>query len=66
MKIPALPETASMRPLLIIESMVSSGLNDDARSPPTTIPMNREELTYLVISASPIAMTGGTSAQNVA
>ena len=65
-KIPALPETAEIKPSVVILSIAWMGLKflTDKR-PPTKIPTKSEEYTSLVIRASPIAIIGGKSDQSV-
>ena len=63
---PALPSTALIRPVETTLSMAAVTEPPQANMPPTTMPMNREEKTSLVIRASPMATTGGTRAQKVA
>ena len=62
---PALSEMAAMIPSLTIISSVATGAKSQANSAPMTTPMKRDEYASLVISASVIAMIGGTSAQKV-
>ena len=64
-KMPALSATAVMRPSLTIISIVATGEKLQAKSAPMTTPMKRDEYASLVISASVMAMIGGTSAQKV-
>ena len=42
-KIPAVPETESIKPVVVILSTVRIGLNPVASKPPTTIPIKSEE-----------------------
>ena len=63
---PAVPETADISPSLTILSSAVTGFQLAARSPPRTIPINREEYTSFVIRARAMATSGGTNAQNVA
>ena len=65
MKIPAVPDTAAIRPSFTTASTVLRTLKFAAKRPPISIPMNNELYTSFVIRASPIAITGGTSDQNV-
>ena len=52
-------------PSLTIMSIVATGEKSQANSAPITTPMKRDEYASLVISASVMAMMGGTSAQKV-
>ena len=62
---PALSDTAVMKPSLTIISIVAMGEKLQTKSAPMTTPMKREEYASLVISASVMATMGGTSAQKV-
>ena len=64
-KMPALPAMASIMPLLMMVSSVSTGAKLDWNSAPTRMPINRDEYASLVIRARTMATTGGTRAQKV-
>ena len=64
-KMPALSAMAAMMPSLTIISSVATGEKLQANSAPITTPIKRDEYASLVISASVMAMIGGTSAQKV-
>ena len=62
---PALPEMAAMRPSLTMVSSVATGAKPQVNRPPTSTPMNSALYASLVMSASMIAMMGGSSDQAV-
>ena len=64
-KMPALSAIAAMMPSLTIMSIVATGAKPQAKSAPITTPIKRDEYASFVISASVMAMMGGTSAQKV-
>ena len=61
--IPAVPDTASVNPVPIKLSIVLTNEKSDANIAPESSPTNSEEKTSLVISASPMAIIGGSNAQ---
>ena len=64
-KIPAVSETAGIIPVLTTVSTVSSGEKFAASIAPESMPIKSDENTSLVMSASAIAIIGGSNAQIV-